>query len=105
SAPGAACAARRNRFPAVHFLWRAAAGCGEPWRRRKTAVPQTADKKRAKSGAFGLICPLLQMQPFVSGVKTGYRHVFPIDNPATYAKIGIGGARALSLPPRLMRGN
>ena len=68
-------------------------------------MPQTADKKRAKSGAFGLICPLLQMQPFVSGVKTGYRHVFPIDNPVVGRKIAIAGARALSFPPRLMRGN
>jgi hypothetical protein len=45
------------------------------------------------------------MQPFVSGIKTGYRHVFPIDNPATWGKIAIAGARALSFPPRLMRGN
>jgi hypothetical protein len=32
---------------------------------------------------FRLISSLLRMQPFVSGVKTGYWHVFPIDNPLT----------------------
>jgi hypothetical protein len=42
---------------------------------------------------------------FALGVKTGNWHVFPIDNPVVRRKIAIAGARALSFPPRLMRGN
>lgn len=44
-------------------------------------------------------------QAFALGFKTGNWHVFPIDNPSTSARIGIAGARALSFPPRPMRGN
>ena len=34
-------------------------------------------------------------------VKSGNWHVFPIDNPFTWARMAIAGARALSFPPRL----
>jgi hypothetical protein len=61
--------------------------------------------KAGTNGLLRVISPSLQARPFVAGVKTGNWHVFPIDNPAASARIAFAGARALSLPPRLMRGN
>jgi DNA-binding protein HU-beta len=61
--------------------------------------------RREETLRVRLISPLLQTQPLALGVKTGNGHVFPIDNPVASARIAIAGARALSFPPRLMRGN
>jgi hypothetical protein len=55
-------------------LWRSEENCRAAADRRQ---------KASKIWRFRLISPWLRMQPFVSGVKTGYWHVFPIDNPAT----------------------
>ena len=56
-------------------LWRTVEKRGKPRCSRR--------QETNKIWHFRLISRLLRMQPFVSGVKTGYWHVFPIDNPAT----------------------
>jgi hypothetical protein len=89
----------------VHILWRAAVGCGESLRsEEKLSLVRFPDKERTRSGTF-VSFSNLYTQHLASGVKTGNWHVFPIDNPAAWARMAIAGARALSFPPRLMRGN
>jgi len=51
----------------------------------RTEENRAADPRQEtdKIWHFRLISPLLRIQPFDSSVKTGYWHVFPIDNPLT----------------------
>jgi len=71
--------------------------------RRHRSQTKTADKERTRTGTFVAFFNYYTRTLALS-VKTGNWHVFPIDNPLTSARIGIAGARALSFPPRLMRG-
>jgi hypothetical protein len=57
-------------------------------------MPAT-DKKRTNP-AFSSHFPIT---PAAIGAKIGIWHMFPIDNPATCARIGIIGARALGFFP------
>jgi len=103
-APEPARAATRNRFFSVHILWRAVEGCGEPWRSEETSILKIADRERRTTGTF-VAFSNHYTRLLTAGVKSGNRHVFPIDNRSAWARMAIAGARALSFPPRLMRGN
>jgi hypothetical protein len=93
---------RRNRKPFPLCAHPVQSGA-ELWRIAEKQENRCAEftiqvRRRGFRQCFRLIPRLLPAQPLASVVKTGNWHVFPIDNPRTWARMAIAGARASSSP-------